>query len=70
MDADTLAHPAIEGITIRLKAAAAKPYPNAGLVLMVAILRASNALRLWVVKQFEAFGMSFQDAFEFERLLI
>ncbi|HCX81529.1 MAG: hypothetical protein A3E00_15250 [Curvibacter sp. RIFCSPHIGHO2_12_FULL_63_18] len=70
MDADTLANPTIERITIRLKAAIAKPYPNASLVLMLTVFRSGDALGLRIVEQFEAFGVSLQDAFELKRLLV
>ncbi|PIF26951.1 hypothetical protein CLU88_1834 [Acidovorax sp. 56] len=70
MDADTLANPAIKRIAIRLKAAIAKPHPNASPVLMLTVLRSGHALGLRIVQQFEAFSVSLQDAFELKRLLV
>jgi hypothetical protein len=68
--AHALANPTIESITIGLKAATAKRYPNAGLVLMLPILRANFAFSLRIVEQFEPLSVKLQDPFDFERLFI
>jgi len=70
VDADSLANPSIESFPIRLKTSAAKSNPNAGLVLVLTLLRTDFAVRLRVVKETKSLGLKLQDSLDFQRLTI